>query len=203
MKWGETQNLLSVIIGLNIAYYAFKEMREPHLEKIYSQIDKLGQDITKQTDDVSLARRKIPNSQVIWNALFALKEEWLKLRLLANGIVIGASSRKFENMIGIPAMIVAVATTILLVISTAKFDDSFSLWFFYPLVVIGFAPVVSAVAANYLILWAADQQLQTEYDRLWNLLHLDIGGALAGHTMAIAEARYERDRGKLVQSEPS
>jgi hypothetical protein len=34
MKWGDTQNLLSVIIGLNIAFYVYKEIRLPRLMKV-------------------------------------------------------------------------------------------------------------------------------------------------------------------------
>ena len=34
MKWGDTQTLLSVVIGLNLAFYAFKEIRGPHVDRL-------------------------------------------------------------------------------------------------------------------------------------------------------------------------
>jgi hypothetical protein len=52
MKWGDTQNLLSVIIGLNVAYYAFKEMREPHLNRLLNDIQTLKVDNEKTQDDL-------------------------------------------------------------------------------------------------------------------------------------------------------
>jgi hypothetical protein len=41
MKWGETQNLFSVIIGLNLAYYAFRELRNPYLTSLKAKVEDL------------------------------------------------------------------------------------------------------------------------------------------------------------------
>ena len=52
MEWGHTQNLLSVIVGLNIAYYSFKEIRAPELARFVASVDDLTGDIEGTLNDI-------------------------------------------------------------------------------------------------------------------------------------------------------
>jgi hypothetical protein len=76
MKWGETQNLLSVIIGLNIAYYAFKELRAPHLTDLKRRAEELESDLVKRMNDLKEAGDKIPAGAQL---NLALVKAWLPI----------------------------------------------------------------------------------------------------------------------------
>jgi len=52
MEWGHTQNLLSVIVGLNIAYYSFKEIRAPELARFVASVDNLTGHIERTLNDI-------------------------------------------------------------------------------------------------------------------------------------------------------
>src|ERR1700730_10585714 len=103
------------------------------------------------------------------------------------------TSRRFENLFGIPAMIVAVVGTLLLIISTVKFDDPLSLWAFYLIVLIGFAPIVVMLILNYGLLWHMKTKFGPDYDRYWKFVHLDMGGKLRPYAEIISRARHNRD----------
>src|SRR5262245_38527850 len=119
MKWGETQNLLSVIIGLNIAYYAFKEIRAPHLKAFVERVDELYEDYEKVQDDIRLASEHIPEHAKLQLALTKILYPFLNYRMDVRMFLFGTTTRRFENLLGIPAMIVAIVGTLLLIISTA------------------------------------------------------------------------------------
>lgn len=191
MKWGETQNLLSVIIGLNVAYYAFKEMRTPHLTTLKRNVDQLCDDATKRMDDLRIAADKIPNSNKLLRALVKAWLPMLDLQGEVTKLVVGTSSRKFENLLGIPAMFVASIATVLLIVSTVKFEDGLSSWLFWPIVVVGFAPIVGFIVVNYAILWVAEATYEAKYHEYWNFLHLEFDRHLDDHRLAIAEARHD------------
>ncbi len=196
MKWGETQNLLSVIIGLNVAYYAFKEMRAPHLATLKRNVDELSDNYSGRIDDLLAVITKIPKGGELFSAVMKVWMEVMELRSGVSVLVVGTSARRFENLIGLPAMFVAMATTILLVVSTVKYEELISPWLFYPITVVGFLPVVTAVLINYAILWFAAAEYEKKYHQYWRFLHIDLDGHLEPHRRTIAEAKAARSRSK-------
>jgi len=199
MKWGDTQNLLSVIIGLNIAYYAFKEMRTPHLSNLNERVRELNSDVGTKISEISSAI--IPNSNEFLKAVVDLHLRTMDLQGKTTGLVVGTSSRRFENKLGLPAMIVATLGTVLLVVSTVLYNDDLPAWLFWLVVVVGFTPVVLMILLNYLILWHAETTIGKEYHELWNTLHLDIGKQLAPHHRALSWGRYAKEHGLSRQEQ--
>ncbi len=192
MKWGETQNILSVIIGLNVAYYAFKEMRMPHLSSLQRRIDKLYEDVSRRMDDVRIASHVIPKWTDIHRELLNIWQPVMDLRGNVNMIIELTSTRKFENLLGVPAMIVAVLATLLLIFSTVKFEDQLSLWLFYPAVLIGFAPPLAFMAMNLFIVWGAESKYGAEYTKYSGMRH-DVEFKLLDYHLDIIRARYDHD----------
>jgi hypothetical protein len=193
MKWGDTQNLLSVIIGLNIAYYAFKEIRAPHINTFVERVRELYDDYTKVGDDIRLASDHIPEHATFQLELTKILLPILQYKMDVDMFLYDTTSRRFENLFGIPAMIVAVVGTLLLIISTVKFDDPLSLWAFYLIVLIGFAPIVVMLILNYGLLWHMKTKFGPDYDRYWKFVHLDMGGKLRPYAEIISRARHNRD----------
>ena len=56
VKWGGLQSVLQVMVGLNLAYYSFREMRTPHLRTIREDIDELQRDIYQTIHSLSNER---------------------------------------------------------------------------------------------------------------------------------------------------
>jgi hypothetical protein len=192
MKWGETQNLLSVIIGLNIAYYAFKEIRTPHLTALQRRINDLEKHVHNRPDDLGLAGSKIPDGHKLRLALLEAWDPIIDLQAEVNRL---ASSRKFENLLGMPAMLVGALGIILLIISTVKYEDALSTWLFYLLTAIGLTPVIGFIFVNYASLWMVIGSYEAKYHEYWNFIHLELGNQLTDYLLIIAEARLESDKG--------
>jgi hypothetical protein len=142
-------------------------------------------------DDLNSARHDSASSKL----LLALIKAWMPimdLRADVTKLVLGTSSRKFENLLGIPAMLVAAAGTVLLIVSTIKFEDALSLWFFWPMTIVGFAPVVGFILMNYAILWLAEAEYEAKYHEYWKFVHLEFDKKLDDYQKSI-RARDARD----------
>ena len=199
MDWGETQNLLSVIIGLNIAYTAFNELRTPHLTRLSDQVTKLRSDIRTRYDELedekdwaelSETHAKLSNykATTALNALgIAVSETDIRLAQLVSG----TSSRNFEQLFGIPAVLIAIAGIAVLIHSTLNFKDQLDHRVFWAIVIVGFVPVAAMLLANFLILWKA-RKIESIYLTQWRKYHDEIFWSI-DHG-AIAEARYQLKR---------
>jgi hypothetical protein len=189
MKWGAAQNLFSILIGLNVAYYAFKEIRNPYLTELMRRTEEIYSDFQSRWNDLSLPDLDFPDKQTLRSALITawvpIVEYHAEVRAFAAGI---ASSRR-EKSLGLVAIFVSGCATLLLIISCVKYEDSLPAWIFYPSLMIGFAPVIMFILNNYLILWAARRKFEARYDEIWNFLHLKFDDKLRPHGMEIAEAR--------------
>lgn len=196
MKWGDTQNLLSVIIGLNIAYYAFKEMRAPHLNALKDRVDALEEDLRLREEDLRIAGHRIPHSAKLQLDLVKLWSPISDLKLDVHLLLHATSGRKFENVLGVPAIIIGCLGILLLVISTVKFDDELSQWLFYTIAFIGLAPVALLILLNYTLLWFADRKYGDKCHEYWSVLHLDFDTHLDDYRLVIAEERYKAAHSK-------
>jgi hypothetical protein len=165
MKWGDAQNLLSVIIGLNIAYYAFKELRQPYLLQLSKNVEDLDADLWKTI------HRTDPITPQLNTQLMDLIEPIMEVKLNTRRLFYGTTSRRFDDILGIPAMCIAALALLLLVESTIYFDRSVPGWLFSLIVGIGLAPVILIIAQNYAILSLFEARIQKRYDILWRELH--------------------------------
>lgn len=159
MKWGETQNVLSVIIGLNIAYYAFKEIRMPQLTALQRSVDHVAFDISRRMDQLRPAIDSDRELRALyWKALFA---SWrVSVVKMTVSRIVSGSYQKLDDRLSLSAMIVGLATALLLIASTVKFEDALPLWLFYSIVVVGFFPPLGLIALNYAILRRTRQPLE-------------------------------------------
>jgi len=57
VKWGELQSILQIIVGLNLAYYSFREMRAPYLRKLRTDTESLYDRTFKEIGALSEERR--------------------------------------------------------------------------------------------------------------------------------------------------
>lgn len=77
------------------------------------------------------------------------------------------NSRAFDARFGLPAILIGVAATVLLVISTLLFEQTIPLWLFWMIVITGFAPVLVIITLNYLVVWSAFNKFGKEYHELF------------------------------------
>lgn len=184
MKWGDTQNLLSLIAGLNLAYYAFKEIRAPHLEGLARDTEKLTKDLGERLDDLGkisdwelLTRKRSPMPHhKLQKALLPLWLRAMDLNGEVTKLVRVTNSRAFDTRFGLPAMLIGIAATVALIISTVLYEQTLPLWLFWTIVVTGFAPVVFIIILNYLVVFSAFSKFGKEYHELFMAYFSDIVG---------------------------
>jgi hypothetical protein len=157
MKWGDTQTLVSVIIGLNLAYYAFKEIRGPHADRLRENLDKIGVQSLKSLSEARALRERISSSER--TEVASLFSEFRELNTLAtmlsrraHNVIDSASSISVERRLGFPAMLVAIAAILLLIVSTFRYDALISDLIVYAMIAVGFLPIIGAIAINYAVL---------------------------------------------------
>jgi hypothetical protein len=165
MRWGDTQNLLSVIIGLNIAYSAFKELRAPYLTELTREIEQLNEDI--------LNKIQKPPPEIDIKALTSLLIDASGLGAELKVYAWSMASRRMDNMFGLPSMVVAIVGIALLIFSTIMFDERLSPWLFWMIVGLGFLPVIIHILLNYALVIAmqdrfgkAHAEMQQRYSDL-------------------------------------
>lgn len=177
MKWGETQNLISVIIGLNVAYYAFKDIRTPRLTSFGRDVTDLKEYIYKDMKDLQGERKwamfageqsKIPDSiqkETVLNDL------WTKVMFLdidVSAYVRASTSHSLETKFGLPAIAAAVLATMALTYSTIAYEELISSAIFWTIVLAGFAPTAILLALNYLLVWGIKSRgFQARYDDIF------------------------------------
>src|SRR5687767_14659748 len=100
-----------------------------------------------------------------------LIEPIMEVKLDTRRLLYGTTSRRFDNILGVPAMCIAALALLLLVESTIYFDQSVPVWLFSLIVAIGLTPVALLITQNYAILSLFDARIQKRYDKLWRELH--------------------------------
>src|ERR1700730_5873164 len=146
MEWGHTQNLLSVIVGLNIAYYSFKEIRAPELARFVASVDDLTADIESTLNDIRAVEEwecldgqtsNIADSQLEYRLIdVQLSTNILKHLTIAK--LENTQLKLWENNFGRLAMVAALMGILLLIASTVNFGNGISTTFFYIVTVLGF-----------------------------------------------------------------
>jgi hypothetical protein len=182
MKLGEAQNLFSVIIGLNIAYYAFRDLRDPHIQKFTTEVDRLKAEIHET------AQEKYESEYDSEDVSFAhqLDGEASQLQQELRRYVRGISSLYFENLLGVPSLAIAVAFVVTLIISTIKYEQELPISMLLFFVVLGFLPVVLQIALNFGLLWMIKRKFGKRYSTLLDRYL----------------ARFHRRRRSLYEGEP-
>jgi len=158
MKWGDTQALLSVTIGLNLAYFTFREIRGPQVDSLRENIDKFQVRAQNSMSESRILMERLPTSER--KGLSSLFFEFLKLHTLALVLrrnvetIVGdyASLIRVERLLGVPAIVVAGAAIVLLMMSTFRFDDMIPSFIVYAMIGVGFLPIIPAVAINCMVL---------------------------------------------------
>ena len=155
MKWGEIQNLLSMLIGLNIAYYSFKEIRAPEVTRFQQNVEHLSRDIKnaladiRAIDEFSLASSdltSLPYSSDLTNKLLDLTIKMLDVQPYQ---VLSVRAQVLEINLGRAAMIAGVIGLGLLIASTANYGHGVSASFVYFITALGLAPVGGLIVINY------------------------------------------------------
>jgi hypothetical protein len=175
MEWGHSQNLISVIIGLNIAYFSFKEIRSPQLFRFLKLIEELITDAKQSLDDVNALNdwAHISNEESKLNANQSLLHTLTDIRLRAEMLKLQVSLEiehganvAWERFFSMCAMLIAVLATIFLVMSTIKFNTGISPILFSTITIFGFAPVVALIALNFTILYQVQKKFEFDLFRL-------------------------------------
>lgn len=201
MKWGDTQNLISVITGLNLAYYAFREMRAPHLTRFEREVDQLQRDVYEtmsdlhKVDDWAHARgvkSPIPNIGQLHGRLMAVWSEAMKLNTDVSSFVYGTTTQRFENKLGFHALLVGATGVLFLIVSALKYDDRIYWYAFWPIALAGLAPIVAVVGLNYLLQLSLKNRFESRYHKLWTEYHLDIKNEI--DPLIVAEAKFNVER---------
>jgi hypothetical protein len=162
MKWGEAQNLLTVIIGLNVGLYALKELRMPRLLYLRHRANTLMELADNLLDQAQL--RAPPD----------LKEDIESFHRRAVTITSTAQpmvehySQPWESWaFGKLAAFAGTAATILLIVSTLIYEKQLPLWLFLLITTIGFLPIVGAVLGNLCQIQQAKVYLGRDVEKLW------------------------------------
>jgi hypothetical protein len=201
MKWGDIQSLLGVIIGLNIAYSAFRELRAPYVSALKVKTQELDTRVAKQTDDVASEREynkpsKVPNTYEISQELLKIQQEVFKLRDEVTVFYAVTSGRRFDYLFGLPAMIVGLLGVVFLIISTIKFEQPLSLLIFWMIAIIGLLPIGVLIGSNYLLVWLVVRQFEVKYSALHKRYFSFFVDRILEHDLTIAQAKYDLDRSK-------
>lgn len=155
MKWGDTQNLLSIIIGLNLAYYAFRELRLPHLNRMLEGFS----DLRTEVGEYSALKPDDDEAKTILAELRFLHYE-------AKSYVSLISSYSAQKVIvAFPSLAVAAIAVLLLIHSTFAYEKPVSPWEL-PIIVLGFAPVVFQFWLSFKSLQAAKHRFRPKYSEL-------------------------------------
>jgi len=162
-RWGRI-DVLHYNVGLSIAGRAARGDHRrgvrPHLR---DQSARRGHGLQARHPDHARAGRGRDHHDLLARCLGAvsLRHVW------------GMSSQKIENFLGIPSVLVAIVATVLLIVSTVRYDDAISAILFWVVVVVGFLPALALITLNYGVVIAFQdrygQKLKEFQDRLWEL----------------------------------
>ena len=208
MKWGDIQSLLGVIIGLNVAYSAFRELRAPYIRALKVAVDDLEARVSKQMDDVASERdynkpSKVPNTYGISEELLKIQQEVFELRSDVTVFDSVTSGRRFDYFLGLPAMVVGLLGIVFLIISTINFEKPLSLLIFCIITIIGLLPVGLLISSNYFLVWLAARQFEVKYHTLHKRYLALFVDRILDHNLTIAQANYNLDRAQRRPIEPS
>jgi len=122
MTWGDFQSILQILLGLNIAFYAFKEIRTAKVNQIHADANWLRQVIEDLHDKVANQ-----GSDALKDKANSLRGEVISFR---NGLESFESPRgeQFENRWSFVAIIVAIFAYVLLVISSYLYNSTLNGW---------------------------------------------------------------------------
>ena len=119
MKFGDCQNLISVIIGLNVAYTAFRELRIPYITAFKADVDGLVSDTHESGFDTlpsgEFYSAHAPAYRALWSKAFDLQNE-------LNLYIRETNNLASEEMYGTVSMVVAGLGMAALVLSTMYYD---------------------------------------------------------------------------------
>lgn len=151
IQWGETQNLLSVIIGLNLAYTAIKELRISDLTRVKGWVD-TGCSGWRQT-----YLKDTPEGKTVL-------DEYDRLRRTINGALraISRAEARFDR----PAVFAALLSIICLILSTVYFREPMATALFCAIVLVGFFPVAGLLYTTYFRVISQYRHFSAEFDRL-------------------------------------
>jgi hypothetical protein len=169
MQWGNTQNLLSVIIGVNLAYSAFKELRAPYLDTLQRQFSLLEAEVARRTIQMNF-EHDLPSHAsflLLWRQIMSTESE-----LKAYGWQI--SSYNVERFAGIPSLLVSLVGTCLLIYSSLWYEKALTAGWFWSIVIVGVAPIALHIARHFWIIHFLrsryEPKLKEYRDRLADLL---------------------------------
>jgi hypothetical protein len=146
MHWGDTQNLLSVIIGLNLAYTAFKELRAPYLDTFQRLLSGLEAQVHQRTTQMDFEHdpRSKAGFLLLWKAVMDTQTELL-------GYSWHISSYKSERFVGITSLLAALFGTCLLIYSSLRYNADLAYGWFWLIVILGFLPIALHIARHFWI----------------------------------------------------
>jgi hypothetical protein len=122
MTWGDFQSVLQILLGLNIAFYAFKDIRTGKINRIYADANWL-REVTEDLQD-----RVIDQGSTVSNGKANLRDKVIAFR---NGLESFESPRneRREDLFSLAAVIFAILAYVLLVISSYLYSSNLNGWF--------------------------------------------------------------------------
>jgi hypothetical protein len=156
VTWSSLQSMLQVIAGLNIAYYAFKEIRMPIVSRLLSDINGLKDQLDRDRSNDELS--DLPGHRVSATLENRRHTETLLLKIKALQLDIEVSTfmrgRYFdvERLLTLPSLFIGVCAIGLLVSSVFTYDDKLPLAWAIVIIAIGLAPAAAYLVINFLIL---------------------------------------------------
>src|SRR5262249_40025247 len=161
-------------------------IRAPHVNSFVQRVRELYDDYAKLDDDIRVASEHIPEHAAFQLELTKNHLSILQYKADVEMFLYDTTSPRLDNLFGIPAVIVAIVGTLLLIISTVKFDDPLSISAFYLIVIAGFAPIIVMLVSNYALRWHMHTKFGPDYYRYWKFVHLEMGRKLGPYAEIIS-----------------
>lgn len=155
MKYGEIQNLLSVIIGINLAFYAIRELRMPTMSSIRWDADALEKSFADTIAKAEPCSAELKREVRDFNL-------WIKRRDIRD-----LAQNTEMLLFGPVCTVVAALAVVLLVVSSLEYNENLPRWLFWTAMAMGFAPVAGPVACNFAATRYLRRYAGKELNKLW------------------------------------
>lgn len=171
VKWGDLQSVFQIIVGLNLAYYAFSELRNPSIGRLRKNLEQLEASIDRGVEMIEAERKvnkpsKVPDGFKNISELHRLSLDLIEFRSQISLLEIMLDSAPIERFLGLPALIIGVSGIIMLIISAFKYTSLIPDEILVLSLIIGFLPPLVYVLFNGWIIWVYARDLEPKFSVL-------------------------------------
>lgn len=158
MKWGDAQAVVQLIVGANLAYYAFKDMRMGHTAEYLKSVEELSAAMRKGDENIELIKNYRKKNRNDFSGLHDVRMKISKLDMRLMNLrgesfptIKVYGGREISRIFEIPAIIVSVFGFSALVISSILYNKQIARWVFDLIVFFGSLPILANILAAYLL----------------------------------------------------